>query len=263
VVDVRDFRELAAELAHLTGLDNAVALNWLRAEGSIHPTNPLGILCGNSLGSGLEVGCEGRFARYASVGAGLQAAAWLVVHGSRYGGIRDAIASGTPAQQRAAIVASPWAGGGYRKGAGFSSAGISGAAGPTGTPTSAPPASAPSTLADWLGKKPSDPFTEDDLARLVEGYHSVGLESIIELRVVPILRGYLGRPLSSLPTSIKIDSQHPAISLIPRTAQSAVTDAVGDLFGDLFAWVPGFVVNGAILVAILGLGYVGIRRVAG
>jgi hypothetical protein len=262
---VADFSALAAELAHLTGLDNAVALNWIKAEGSIHPTNPLGILCGNSLGSGLEIGCEGRFARYASVGAGLQAAAWLLIHGSRYGGIRDAIASGSPADQRAAIVASPWAGGGYRKGKGFSSAGISGAADPVGTPGSAPPATAPpsassspTTLAALLGMDPSTAITPANYRDIQRRIH--------ELETSGTFTHEQAQNLIVLVAGKAVAAGHGGGA--PFTLGSIVVDPTTggqpfDPFGALFGWVPGFAVNAAVLLTILALGYIGIRRVAG
>ena len=121
---------LAAALAGFSGLDYHVALNWLNAENSVagNGTNPLGILAGNSAGSGLEVGSSGRFAVYRSALDGVKAAAWLLAHGSHYPAVRTAIATGTPAQQRAAIVGSGWAAGNYHGGTSFSSAGISGTA---------------------------------------------------------------------------------------------------------------------------------------
>jgi hypothetical protein len=64
-----------------------------------------------------------------------------------------------------------------------------------------------------------------------------------------LFHAYVGRTVGSLTQKI----QNPS-----TTGPSA-----GDLFGPLFGWVPGTIVNGSILVAILALGYVGIRRVAG
>ncbi len=254
-----DWSALAAELAALTGLDTAVALNWLRAEGSVHPTNPLGILCGNSLGSGLEIDCEGRFARYRSTSDGLRATAWLLAHGSRYGGIRDAIASGTPVEQRAALVASPWAGGHYRNGAGFSLTGISGAAGPTGTPAAGPPGTDTRTLADFpfSALPPSTPFSEK-LLRMLSG--DIPVDNPDRAQLIATYRSYLGRPINEVPY---LTNTFASLAGGLKDFPGAIGEAAGAVFGDLFAWVPGFVVNGAVLVTILVLGYVGIRRVAG
>ncbi len=258
-----DRSDLARELAALTGLDVAVALNWLNAEGSIHPTNPLGILCGNSLGSGLEIGCEGRFARYRSVGDGLRAAAWLLTHGSHYGQVREAIASGTPAEQRTAIITSGWAGGGYRRGAGFSTVGISGAAGPTGAPPTATPASAPAggtttTLDKLLGLPASTPIDARTIKSIDQRVKDLEAKGTITHEVAQGLLQQIG--------AYGVGTAHGMQStLLGEVTVDISTGYVPkpDLFGAVFGWVPGTLVNGAVLVAILVLGYVGIRRVAG
>ncbi len=260
-----DRSDLARELAALTGLDVAVALNWLNAEGSIHPTNPLGILCGNSLGSGLEIGCEGRFARYRSVGDGLRAAAWLLAHGSHYGGVREAIESGTPVEQRTAIVTSGWAGGGYRKGAGFSTVGISGIAGPTGTPTgilaSSPGSGAAgttTTLDKLLGLPASTPIDAGTIKSIDQRVKDLETKGTISHAVAQGLLQQIG--------AYGVGAAHGMRStLLGEVTVDLLTGYVPqpDVFGALFGWVPGTLVNGAVLVLILGLGYVGIRRVAG
>ena len=114
---------LAQLLSRLTGLDYNVAYDWLTAENSSIPTDPLGILRGNSP---YQTGSSGRFGTYASAFDGIRGAAWLIAHGP-YAKVRDAIKHGTPAQQRLAIIESPWAGGNYNHGASFPTAGIPGA----------------------------------------------------------------------------------------------------------------------------------------
>ena len=109
---------MAQTLAGATGLDAKVAYAWLSAENSAFPTNPLGVLAGNSAGSGLEIGKDGRFARYKNNTNGVLGAAWLLLHGP-YAGVRKAIASGNAADEREAIIWSPWAGGNYNKGTSF------------------------------------------------------------------------------------------------------------------------------------------------
>jgi hypothetical protein len=100
-------------------MNQRVAYAWLSAENSSIPTNPLGILSGNSRGSGLEVGKSGRFATYRNASNGIRAAAWLLGISRYYAGIRSAIAKGTAKQQRQAIIDSPWAGGHYNNGRSF------------------------------------------------------------------------------------------------------------------------------------------------
>lgn len=107
------------------------------------------------------------------------------------------------------------------------------------------------TLAEWLGKSPSEPFAQTDLDKLVAGFHSVGLGSVVESAIVPILRPFLGKPIASLPTTIKIDPQHPALSIVPHTAQSAVTDAVGGVLGGIFAPLAGLAAYAAALLLLV------------
>lgn len=236
---------------------SSVGVVWLSVENGDN-NNPFGVTGRTASGGQYLI-------QYPTLADGVRAAAQLLLTSPTYASTRRALeaARGNPAAAGQAIVESPWNRPYYatKLVPKLLAAGLW--PGGTSTSSSGMASTGSGTLAEWLGKKPSEPFTKGDLARLVDGYHSVGFGAIVELKLVPLLRVYVGHPISSLPTSIKIDSQHPAVSVVPRSAQSEVTDAVGGLFGDLFGWVPSFAVNGAILVTILVLGYVGIRRVAG
>lgn len=254
-----DLAAVAAEFAALSGLDIQVSRNWINAEGSIHPTNLLGILCGNSLGSGLEIGCDGRFARYRSVSDGLRAAAWLLAHGSHYGEVRQAIASGTPAEQRAAIITSGWAAGGYRNGAGFSTVGISGATGSTGTLAS--PASSGGPLLDGflasIGRSLSDPIRDQDVIPFVQYMVSAGLvprggrSNPVVLAFENDVRSHIGRPWSSLGSLLQSDATGPNDPFGISAALQGFAGSLGQL-----------AVNLAVVAVILALGYRGVRDLA-
>lgn len=244
---------LASLLASISGLDYQVAFNWLTAENSDFPSNPLGILSGNSRGSGLEVGRTGRFAAYASDTDGIRAAWWLLQHGP-YGGIRAAIKTKNPALERQAIVNSPWAGGHYVHGKGFPTTGIAGAAGssggggippsPVGIPVSAPAGSDADKLraalqAAGISTDPSHVLTEAEAMALTR-------------KVYPLYRGAqslfrAGDTVAQILQMTTVGSQ------LPNPA---------DLFGAIFAWVPGTAANLAVLIGIGILAYVGLRSLA-
>ena len=114
------YGQMAQYLSAQSGLDYNVALNWLRSEGSQQRGNPLGVNWTAAHGP----------TYYANWRAGLDAAVALLRRSANYAGIRRAIAGGSPAAERAAIVASPWSGSShYANGAHFSTAGIPGAVG--------------------------------------------------------------------------------------------------------------------------------------
>jgi hypothetical protein len=267
---------LAQQYSNATGLDYQVALGQLNAENSSHPTNPLGVRCGNSKGSGLEVGCDrSGFAVYRSSSDGIRGAAWLLMHGSHYGGVRQAIASGTPADQRLALINSGWAAGGYHGGTGFSAAGISGSAPATvgvSVPTSRQPsvrlatAAAPAssgtaagtaTLDKLLGLPASTPIDVTNIKMLDQRVGDLEAQGTISHAVAQgILQqiGYAG-----------VQSAHG----LRRTLGSIDVDLstgngpLSDVFGSLFGWVPGTLANVAVLVTVLGLGYLGVRKLLG
>jgi hypothetical protein len=277
---------LAQLYSRLTGLDYHVALGQLNAENSQvgHGTNPLGVRCGNSKGSGLEVGCDrSGFAVYRSSSDGIRAAAWLLLHGSHYGGVRQAIAGGTPAAQRLALINSGWAAGGYHGGTGFSAAGISGSApshaGPV-TPTARLASTASTTSSTtavtagtgdkvWttaelfrtaLGVTDDHVVTPADVSKVLTYYGDAlrngpqGAPSIAFMTGLRALfTGFVGRRVGSL--TLKISN--------PSMAAPNAGDTLPNLFGDLFAWVPSTIANLAVLAAVLGLGYLGIRRLVG
>ena len=270
---------LASTISAVTGLDVQVAINWLNAENSVvgHGTNPLGILCGNSRGSGLEVGCDGRFAIYRSSTDGARAAGWLLLHGP-YAGVRQAIATGTPQAQRAAIVRSPWAFGNYHNGDGFSAAGISGSApahagplgaGATRAPTarlvSAPPvggppktgaASASTATFDCAAFQghllrlgiPNDAghqFTPDEALKIATLLYGVrgDIASTIAGR-------YSGRTVGDVCSgNIDTGSNDPL--------------GIGEALRTFSKGLPGLAANIAVLVTILVLGYLGVRALLG
>lgn len=105
----------AAYLAsRLPGMCVDVADAWLRAEGGgPGRNNPLNITrTGSGLDESYTTGPGLHFANYPSVQVGLQAAAWLVMHGN-YAGIRSALGTGNCALEAQAIINSPWAAGHY------------------------------------------------------------------------------------------------------------------------------------------------------
>lgn len=117
------YGQMATYLAARSGLDYHVALNWLRAEGSQQKGNPLGVNYTAAHGP----------TYYANWRQGLDAAVALLNRSSAYSRILAAIRGRSPADERAAIVASPWSGSShYGGGAHFSTAGIPGAT--TGSP---------------------------------------------------------------------------------------------------------------------------------
>jgi hypothetical protein len=268
---------LAHLMSSLTGLDYQVALNWLNAENSQvgHGTNPLGIQCGNSRGSGLEIGCQpasgGRsFAIYRSSLDGIRAAAWLLMHGSHYGGVRAAIAAHDPAAERLALVRSGWAAGGYHGGSGFSGGGITGSI-PTGAGGGGPNANLASATSQPLGDllppgttvaklkaaessagvSTADDYrlTQGDANRLAGALHwpkAAGLASSINL----LLYQALGQPNSFDPGFTEQANQNIANAL------ATIPTALGDA-------ARGALINGAILLVILVLAYRGIQAILG
>jgi hypothetical protein len=266
--------QLASALSGFSGLDYHVALNWLNAENSVagNGTNPLGILCGNSAGSGLEIGCAGRFAVYRSATDGVKAAAWLLAHGSHYGAVRTAIAGGTPAEQRASIVNSGWAAGYYHGGTGFSSAGIPGMAGtPAGsdmsadslTPAAAAAAGSPvggssaptgRTVADLLsGLKPTHLLTAADIEMILGELTVSGPNDPIIASQRTYYTKYIGKPINQVPIS--------GSSVFGGSLETGI-GGIPNIFGD-WSWVPGLVINVAILATVLILGYRGVRELLG
>lgn len=271
--------ELAQLYANVTGLDYRVALGQLTAENSKagKGTNPLGVRCGNSKGSGLETGCYRGFAVYENASDGIRGAAWLLLNGSRYGKVRQAIAGGTPADQRLAIIGSGWAAGGYNGGAGFSSAGISSAPATVGPPpiTSRQPSNrlvstegtqtAASGGKVWtmaelfraaLGVTDDHVVTAADTAAVADWYDRalrVGPQGAPPADFIPNLRRllklYIGQRVGSL--TQKIGN--------PGTESPGPSDLVQPVVG----WVYDLVANAAILLTILILGYLGVRRIIG
>lgn len=271
--------QLAAALSSFSGLDYRVALNWLGAENSKvgNGTNALGIKCGNSKGSGLEIGCDPYgFAIYRSATDGMKAAAWLVAHGP-YSGIRNAIAKGTPAQQRAAIVASPWAGGNYHGGVGFSSAGLGGSTtssrGPAaGVAIASAPAMAAAaasgaigagssgggtfgrTVADlFSGVTPTHRLTAADIEMILGELTVSGPNDPIIASQRAYYTKYIEKPINQVPVS--------GASVFGGSLTTG-TGAIPNVFGD-WSWVPGLLVNIAILATVLVLGYRGVRELLG
>ena len=95
----------ATELASATGLAPSVVTTWIGAESPWNSTS----VDHNYL----NVTSHGTPVAYATAAQGAAAAAQLILSSSDYAGIRQAIASGSPAQQIAAIQASPWDKGNY------------------------------------------------------------------------------------------------------------------------------------------------------
>ena len=264
---------LATLLSSLTGLDYHVAYNWLGAENSVYPTNPLGTLYSTNMdayGSKTAVGATGRFARFATPEDGIRAAAHEILARPYYTGVLAAIRAKDPAAQRLAIVLSPWAGGNNHGGSGFSSAGIGGHAshypGPAATSIPLTPAVAlagiagippmaagKGTLADlWPQVAPTHRLSVADVAFLVG---ELTLRSTADpIAVRAYYTQYIGTPISAVPVyGAPLDRN--VFGIDPGKA-------VASLFGD-WAWVPGLMVNVAIIVAILVLGYRGVREIAG
>ena len=253
---------LAHLMATLTGMDYQVALNWLNAENSQvgHGTNPLGIECGNSAGSGLEigrqsvVGHDGRtrcFAVYRSSLDGIRAAAWLLMHGSHYAGVRAAIKAHDPAAERLALVNSGWAAGNYHGGSGFSGAGTSGGAPATITHT-APKADAILASAN----------ADADRQRLLDALNKLGISTdpahvltqqeavALTHAIYPLYRGatlsfYAGMTIAQVLSETTVGTQI-------ADAPAAIAHAVSDV-------AVGVLVNGAVLVVIVVLGLLGVR----
>lgn len=268
--------QIAGTLASASGLDHQVAYNWLAAENSHvgHGTNPLGILCGNSKGSGLEIGCAGRFAVYRSVFDGAKAAAWLLAHGSHYGGVRVAIAGGSPAQQRAAIVNSGWAAGNYGGGAGFSAGNL-----PAGTNVGYPPSSvrpggsqgnlnagsapAGSTVTQdtlkglGIDATPGHMLTDADIWKITMKATGQDPGRSIDAGN-SIYQGYLanlrGKTVAQMSSDYAAGTTYQAPDPI-----TAVANAIGAIPGQLVA----LVIPGAVLIALLWVGKVGLEKVLG
>jgi hypothetical protein len=122
------YGQMAAYLSAHSGLDYNVALNWLHAESSTVRGNPLGL---THRQGGVSV-----FSHFANYQQALDASIANLRNNPVYARVLAAIRGGSPAAERAAIVASPWAGGNYNHGASFSTAGIPGTA---SVATSPPP----------------------------------------------------------------------------------------------------------------------------
>lgn len=248
--------------ALLPGLCVQVARAWLAAEGGgPGANNPLNNTC---TASGLDesytgVRCaSGSFANYPSVEVGLQASAWMVKHGD-YAGIRAAIATHNPQVQRQAIIASPWAGGHYANGAAFpqvsgacqapsggSPSGISQASDVTtggstvdwtailsNAAAGNPPASG-ATFREWFA---SDPLGRDQ-SLVYETTSSLGLLD------APVTAGALA----------KIGAALNAEGAQPPPSGSKTGQGIG--LPDL----APLLVNGAVILLIVGLGYKGLTQ---
>jgi len=110
-------------LAARTGLDIRVADAWVTAEnngGGDHNWLNVSYPGGGRGYSGVPAS-GGRFSSFQSVQDAITETAYWINQFSNYAGIRAAIATGDPQQQRQAIIASPWDEGHYMGGASFPS----------------------------------------------------------------------------------------------------------------------------------------------
>src|ERR1035437_6000999 len=99
-------------VSNLPGLDINLARAWITGESGAN-NNPLGVTA--TLGSGQPIGqmisARTYLVKFPTPQAGIDAAAALLKSPSMswaYGGVTKAIATGTPAQQAQALIASPW-----------------------------------------------------------------------------------------------------------------------------------------------------------
>lgn len=235
-------------VALLPGLDIRLARVWIKSESGAN-NNPLGVTAskGSSAPVGQYIGPSTYLIRYPSREAGIDGAVALIKRSSNYAGIRASL--GQPVNvQAAAVIASPWHARNspyYTKV--FTQAGLLVTRGiaPLVGGDGATLASAPApNVWTYLGKRPSDVFTQADYDKLIAGYKDVGM-SDPERIIGATLRPYLGRPLNTIPPTFRIDSQHPAFSLVPNSAlrwlqEETPLGTLGDIAG-----------NGAALLAAL------------
>lgn len=116
----------------------------------------------------------------------------------------------------------------------------------------APGDAAGKTLANlFTTSKPTAPFTEAMLQLLIG---EIPTDNPQRDQLIATYRSYIGRPLNTIPFQ-------------PRTFYSPGGGLLGPTIGDVggllgnFDWVPVVLTNGAILAAIVGLGYLGLRSI--
>lgn len=260
-------------LAALTGMPKATAAAWLACEGQAapNPTNPLNIrywaTAGQKLGPGANGSAGVGFASYSSSLAGLQDAAHMIATLSYYSGIRAAIPSRDAVKVAQAIEASPWAGGNYGGGPGKAGCivqGVGGGSAPAPTPSSGTTpgvstvAPAP-TAAPFIDIPDGKVLTLADVLHIVDLYNKTGVFDGIGGNAA---RGKLMEILDAAVVAKKVWGPELRAQLQGQI-QAAASDA-GSAGGFLdFAWVPGFAVNGGILVLVVVLAYKGATRMLG
>ena len=286
------------------GMCESTAEQWLHAESSSIPTNPLGILyttdyAGN--GSHTAIGKQGRFATYSSDLAGMDAAGYLILHSSWASGIRAAIKSGDCHNQAKAIVQSPWAGGHYNHGNGWpggnplgsgssSSGSSSGSGGSSSSPGTTPPPTstgqgtvtsvstglpaaacagtvtilAPGPLggSQTVIPIPADLIGEAGRCTQCPPGWSFAVVDPGPLRSLPILGGSWVNP-SQLPPGAPNACVAPGVNAGDHfdlnQAGAVAGSAFAGLRGALLGALAPLLVNGAILILVLALGYSGLR----
>lgn len=227
------------------GMTPQAAAEWIASEGSVEPTNPLGILYSTDMGgtgSHTATGSNGHLAVFSSPQAGLAAAAYLVTHSVLFSGILQAVRGGNANAQANAIITSDWSGSShYQNGAGWAwSAG--GQQGPT----------AGNATAEKLGSGPAGPLL---VKKNPDGTCPAGY--------VETYPGFFGQGpipyMFSSPTCI-LQQSTPAN---PSGGTNPVAQAAGQIITLNAPGLSPAIVDGALLVLILLLGYQGVRMVVG
>lgn len=258
--------------SQLPGLCVQVADAWLRAEGGgPGANNPLNI---TRTGSGLDAGYTGGFADYPSVAVGLQAAAWLIIHGS-YAGVRAALPTHNPVLQRLAIIASPWAAGHYNHGASFPT--VSGPCqAPSGNPSGILPNASPASFTSTSSATSAEVTTFEAFYQPLIGSGKTWGQASADLIAKHF--GPLPPPILSVPGAPILGVYDLVSQALVKTgtaagdpitaANYAAMDAAVkgisttpiDLnpLDALTAALPGLLVSGGLIVLILLLGYRGL-----
>lgn len=260
--------------SQLPGLCVQVADAWLRAEGGgPGANNPLNI---TRTGSGLDQGYTGGFADYPSVAVGLQAAAWLIQHGS-YAGVRAALPTHSPALQRLAIINSPWAGGHYNHGASFPEVSGSCQAPASGSSGILPNAIQASDTTTGSGPSPEIAVFEAFFKPLVGSGKTWGQAA---QDLVAHHYGPLPPPILSVPGAPVLGVYDLVSQALAKTGVAASDPITADNYATMDAavkgisttpldlnpidaltgFLPGFLVDAAVIALIAVLGYKGFSQ---
>lgn len=260
------YTDMAKYLADKSGLEFHVALNWLRAEGSQQHGNPLGYGYTKERGP----------VTFGNWRQGLDAAVNLLRTSSYYRPIQAAIAGGSPAAERAAIVNSPWSGTTYSHGATFPTAGIPGAGDSRSGSPSAPAPAASGGTAPTLGAwgdqvtfPEGHPLTASDVDSIIKTLNTNGWfgnpndvtqalahdVSIAQTRQV--LKGAIGQPWNK---SLQDQLQNQLFGQASRDNPLALIQGA---LGGVFTGVAGLAANLAILGVVAALGWSGAKDLLG